>query len=124
MEPRTKALILAAVAIVLAVSASAADKSSVHKPIGSTAPKSAAPLDTRALNKMLRADRDKDGTLSREELEHYDMSLARRFKDVDADRDGKLTFNEFEKLLMPQDGPAQRDAAQAGNPPGAVGATR
>jgi hypothetical protein len=71
----------------------------VDKAVGSTATRPPAPLDTRAMNAMLRADRDKDGVLSREELEQYDIGLARRFQDVDADRDGKLTFTEFEHLL-------------------------
>jgi len=51
------------------------------------------------MNAMLRADRDKDGTLSREELDQYDLTLSRRFSEADADKDGKLTFYEFEKLL-------------------------
>jgi Ca2+-binding EF-hand superfamily protein len=69
------------------------------KAVGSTSLRPPVPLDTNAMNAMLRADRDKDGTLSREELEHYDMGLAKRFKDVDNDRDGRLTLYEFEKLL-------------------------
>jgi hypothetical protein len=71
------------------------------KAVGSTSLRPPPPLDTEAMNAMLRADVDKDGTLTREELEQYDLSLARRFKDVDFDRDGKLTFYEFEKLLGP-----------------------
>jgi hypothetical protein len=81
---------------------------SADKAVGSTAVKPPAPLDTRAMNAMLRADRDKDGALSREELEQYDVGLARRFGEVDADRDAKLTFNEFEKLL-----PAAQTAASS-----------
>jgi hypothetical protein len=56
-------------------------------------------VQSQALNAMVRADRDKDGVLSRDEVEHYDLSLARRFKEADADRDGKLNFSEFEKLF-------------------------
>ena len=69
------------------------------KAVGSTSLKPPVPLDTEAMNVMLRADRDKDGTLSRDELEQYDLALARRFGDADADHDGKLSFYEFEKLL-------------------------
>jgi Ca2+-binding EF-hand superfamily protein len=69
------------------------------KAVGLTSLKPPAALDTEAMNAMLRADRDKDGTLSREELEQYDLGLARRFKDVDGDHDGRLTFYEFEKLV-------------------------
>ena len=93
---------LVALAISLATSAPAAEKTVPERSVGSTAVKPPVPLDTQAMNAMLRADRDKDGTLSREELEQYDMSLARRFKEVDGDRDGKLTLYEFEKLLGQQ----------------------
>ncbi len=48
---------------------------------------------------MLRADRDKDGMLSREELEEYDITLGPRFEEVDWDRNGKLTLYELEFLL-------------------------
>jgi Ca2+-binding EF-hand superfamily protein len=92
---------------VIAVAAPAAERLNPGKPAGSIS-RHSTPLDTEALNAMLRADRDKDGMLSREELEHHDMILARRFRDADADRDGKLTFYEFEKLLLPPESSAQR----------------
>ena len=60
------------------------------------------------MSAMLRADRDKDGVLSREELEQYDVSLARRFREADGDRDGRLTLIEFEKLLLPPQTSASR----------------
>ena len=66
---------------------------------GSTTLRPPVPIDSRAMNAMLRADRDKDGTLSFEELEQYDMTLAPRFREADADRDGRLTLYEFETLL-------------------------
>jgi hypothetical protein len=52
-----------------------------------------------AMNIMLRADRDKDGVLSLEELEQYDLTIAHRFREADRDRDGKLTYDELERLL-------------------------
>lgn len=94
---------IALIGIALTAGAAAADK-----PHGTTATRPPAPLDTRAMNAMLRADTDKDGVLSRDELERYDLSLARRFKDADADADGKLTFYEFEKLLEPAETSAGR----------------
>jgi len=96
------------IAMMLAIDASAADRSSAEKPAGSTTIRPPVPLDTKAMNTMLRADRDKDGTLSREEVEHYDVGLARRFNEVDRDRDGKLTLYEFEKLLTPQETASRR----------------
>jgi hypothetical protein len=51
------------------------------------------------MNIMLRADRDKDGVLSLEELEQYDLTIAHRFREADRDRDGKLTYDELERLL-------------------------
>ena len=94
---------VALIGVMLALGAIAADK-----PVGMTVLRPTVPLDSHAMNAMLRADRDKDGVLSREELEQYDMSLARRFKEVDADRDGKLTLYEFEKLLGPPETSASR----------------
>ena len=99
MRLRSTGVGIAAIAIVLAAAAQAADGLSADKAVGSTVLQPPAPLDTRAMNAMLRADRDKDGALSPQELEHYDVGLARRFKEVDSDRDGKLTLHEFEKLL-------------------------
>lgn len=92
-------LVVAAFASVIGVVASGAAERVPGKAVGSTSLKPPAPLDTEAMNAMLRADRDKDGTLSREELEQYDLALGRRFGDADADRDGKLSFYEFEKLV-------------------------
>ena len=66
------------------------------------------PFDSQAMNGMLRADVDKDGVLSRFELDQYDLSLGRRFSEVDADRDGKLTLYEFEKLLEAPETSASR----------------
>lgn len=99
MKIRRTCFAVAVIAISVAFTVSAADRAQSDRGVGSTTLRPPVPLDSNAMNAMLRADRDKDGTLSREELEHYDLSLARRFKDVDADRDGKLTLYEFEKLL-------------------------
>lgn len=71
----------------------------VGKSNGAAADNRASFFQSHALSAMLRADRDKDGLLSRAELEQYDLGLARRFKEADADRDGKLNFGEFEKLF-------------------------
>jgi hypothetical protein len=58
-------------------------------------------LNSPAMNVMLRADRDKDGMLSREELEEYDITLGPRFVEADWDQNGKLTLHELESLLLP-----------------------
>lgn len=108
MNIRRTCFAVAMVAVSLAVIAPAAERPQSDKPVGSTSLRPPVPLDSHAMNAMLRADRDKDGTLSREELEHYDMGLARRFKEVDADRDGKLTLYEFEKLLVAPETAASR----------------
>jgi hypothetical protein len=101
-------VLAAAVIALLAAGVPAAERPPGDKPSGFTTLRPPVPLDTKAMNAMLRADRDKDGTLSREELEHYDMGLARRFNEVDRDRDGKLTLYEFEKLLTPQETASHR----------------
>lgn len=81
---------------------------SAGKGVGTTAERPPASFDPQAMDAMLRADRDKDGVLSRAELDRYDLSLARRFSEVDSDRDGKLTLYEFEKLVAPSETAAAR----------------
>ena len=103
LETRRNCRLVALIGVLFALGAFASDK-----PVGTTVQRPPIPLDTEAMNAMLRADRDKDGVLSREELDHYSMSLGRRFKEVDADRDGKLTLYEFEKLLGPPETSASR----------------
>ena len=105
MDFRSACCGIALTGALFALSVLAADN---KPPVGSIATRPIVPLDSEAMQAMMRADRDKDGVLSREELEHYDMGLARRFKEVDADRDGKLTFYEFEKLLAPPETSASR----------------
>ena len=96
---RTNAVVIV-IAAAMAISAVAAERGiAADKAVGTTAVRPPVPLDSEAMNAMLRADKDKDGTLSREELDQYDLSLARRFKEADADRDGKLTLYEFERIL-------------------------
>src|SRR5688572_19885114 len=73
VEMQRKCRMVAVMGIALALGAVAADK-----PVGTTMPRAPVALDSRAMNAMLRADTDKDGYLSREELERYDMTLARR----------------------------------------------
>jgi hypothetical protein len=65
--------------------------------------RAASVLNSPAMNAMLRADRDKDGMLSREELDEYDLTLGRRFADADADRNGRLTLHELETLFAAPD---------------------
>lgn len=106
---RRKCVSVAAIGIVIALSAIAGDKAGVgERDTGSTTLRPPVPLDTKAMKAMLRADVDKDGTLSRAELERYDMTLGGRFKEVDGDRDGKLTLYEFEKLLEEPQASASR----------------
>ena len=105
---RIRTWVAIALAGALGALAAPAAERMTEKGVGSTTLRPPVPLDTHAMNAMLRADRDKDGTLSREELEQYDMGLARHFKDVDADRDGRLTLYEFEKLLAAPEASASR----------------
>ena len=75
----------------------------VGKSHGAAAENRASFGQSPAMGAMLRADRDKDGVLSRAELEQYDLGLARRFKEADTDHDGKLNFSEFERLFATPD---------------------
>jgi hypothetical protein len=46
-----------------------------------------------------RVDQDQDGTATPAELSSTNAWLAKHFGQADADRDGFLTFEEFESLL-------------------------
>jgi hypothetical protein len=50
------------------------------------------------VEQMMRADVNKDGVVTKDEVDRMDRRLGRRFGAADADRDGKLTLREFEKL--------------------------
>jgi hypothetical protein len=89
------------VAAAIAIAAVAAGPSTAAEP-GQTE----MTLNSRAMSAMLRADRDKDGMLSREELEEYDLTLARRFAEGDWNGNGRLTLYEFEWLLGPAETPS------------------
>lgn len=77
-----------------------------------------------AIEQMMQADVNKDGMVTREEVDRIDSRLGRGFSSADADRDGKLTVREFEKLQE------LRQGAAGGAPPGGTvrgggpGATR
>ncbi len=63
---------------------------------GSSAPRSVQSDAT--VEQMMRADVNKDGVVTKDEVDRMDRRLGRRFGAADADRDGKLTLREFEKL--------------------------
>jgi hypothetical protein len=63
-------------------------------------------LRSPAMSAMLRADQDKDGVLSREELEDYDLTLLPRFAEFDWDASGKLSLYELEFLLGASQAPS------------------
>ena len=109
MRSRKTRVGLAAAAVSAAFTVFAAGPPGTERDTGSTMLRPPVAIDTQAMKAMLRADRDKDGTLNREELEHYDMTLGPRFSSVDGDRDGRLTLYEFETLLEdPQQTSASR----------------
>jgi hypothetical protein len=93
----------ALVALVAAVVAAVPARADEGKAPGDW-PQSA--LRSPAMSAMLRADRDKDGTLSREELEDYDLTLLPRFTEFDWDLSGKLSLYELEFLLGASQAPS------------------
>ena len=66
----------------------------------------------------MRADVNKDGTVSRDEVERLDNRMSRSFNAADADRDGRLNLREFERLRALSRG-ATSGAAPAGTASGA-----
>jgi hypothetical protein len=51
-----------------------------------------------AMNEMVKADVNKDGNVTRDEVQKIDPSLAKNFDQADANHDGKLSLREFETL--------------------------
>ncbi|HSQ04015.1 MAG TPA: hypothetical protein VLN59_08270, partial [Burkholderiales bacterium] len=52
-----------------------------------------------AMDLMVRADTNKDGTVTKDEVQKLNPRLAGHFDQADANHDGKLSLKEFEKLL-------------------------
>ena len=48
----------------------------------------------------IKADTDRDGFLSRDEVRSEDPGMLRGFDDADVNRDGQLNLGEFEILLI------------------------
>jgi multidrug resistance efflux pump len=74
-----------------------------------------------AVDQMMRADLNKDGTVSREELDRLDPRMSRNFNAADRNRDGQLTLPEFEKLRALSSGGTSgesRRGATTGSGPG------
>jgi hypothetical protein len=108
MEPamdhiRTPRMVRAAMLVVSATAVIAAAQAA-ERAVPHDWPQSA--LRSPAMDAMLRADRNKDGMLSREELEEYDLTLLPRFTEVDWDLNGKLSLYEFEFLLNASQAPS------------------
>lgn len=67
------------------------------KPAAPTAPAgntAASPDNTKAMEAFTRADKNKDGKLSKEEAESL-PAIAQRFESIDADKDGFISKAEF-----------------------------
>lgn len=55
--------------------------------------------ETDSMNLMMKADLDKDGTLTKAEVSKLDPALVAGFEKADADKDGKLNLKELEALV-------------------------
>ncbi len=58
------------------------------------APAAVSPDSAKAMEAFARADKNKDGKLSKAEADSI-PGLTQRFADVDADKDGSISQNEF-----------------------------
>lgn len=89
------------------------------KPPRSTAnrtPKSSEKIGG-AMDLMVRADTNKDGAVTKDEVQKLNPRLATHFEQADANRDGRLNLKEFEKLLTYQDQDAKRVGSTSGHAP-------
>jgi hypothetical protein len=74
-----------------------------------------------AVEQMMRADVDKNGTLSRDEVYRLDRRMSQKFDAADGNRDGRLTLREFERLRALSSGATSGESARgstAGSGPG------
>ena len=70
-----------------------------------------------AMDMMVRADTNKDGAVTKDEVQKLNPKLSSHFDQADANHDGKLSFKEFEKLLTYQDEDASRVGSTSGHAP-------
>jgi hypothetical protein len=64
------------------------------------------------VEQMMRADANKDGRVSRDELERLDGRMSRKFDAADTNRDGQLTLREFERLRVLNSGATSGESAR------------
>jgi hypothetical protein len=79
-------------------------------------PEAGAGASAAATSLFDRLDRNKDGYLSREELES-DEAKSRNWIAVDRDRDGRISRAEFNLVASPASQPQPNAAAGGGRPP-------
>lgn len=108
--PMLAAIVAAAVASAPVGAARAAGAPAASSPTSAAAAREIR--SKAAVEQMMQADVNKDGTVTRDEVERIDSRLGRGFGSADADRDGKLSVREFEKLQQLKQG------ATGGAPPG------
>jgi hypothetical protein len=65
-----------------------------------------------AVEQMMRADVNKNGTLSRDEVYRLDRRMSQKFDAADGNRDGRLTLREFEKLRALRSGATSGESAR------------
>jgi EF hand domain-containing protein len=71
----------------------------------------------QAMDMMVRADTNKDGAVTKDEVQKLDPGLATHFDQADANHDGRLSLREFEKLLSYQDEATGRVGGTSGYTP-------
>lgn len=97
MHVHAIAALCAAVMVAAAMLPAAAHAAGKGGSNDAAAERAAARADA-TVEQMMRADVNKDGVVTKDEVDRLDSRLGRRFQAADADGDGKLTLREFEKL--------------------------
>ena len=116
-------LLLVAAAAAPAIAGSPHSGAEARPEAGDAAAARAARADA-AVEQMLRADVNKDGAVSREELNRLDPRMSPNFDAADRNRDGQLTLREFEKLRALSSGATAGESARGATMSSGTGTRR
>ena len=78
----------------------AANMAQAQAPAAPNAPRAAAADNARMTEAFERADKNRDGSLTKDEADML-PAVAQRFEQIDADKSGGISKKEFEEAVKP-----------------------